>query len=59
MLPGETNAKVVGEIPSCFVFVSFFLLSYARQPGDEKKDGYWDNMCKLTLPEPHNEIIQD
>ena len=39
MLPGETNAKVVGEIPSCFVFVSFFLLSYARQPGDEKKDG--------------------
>ena len=39
MLPGETNVKVVGEIPRCFVFVSFFLLSYVRQPGDEKKDG--------------------
>ena len=39
MLPGETNAKVVGEIPSCFVFVSFFLLGFVGQPGDGKKGG--------------------
>ena len=39
MLPGETNAKVVGEIPSCFVFVNFLLLGFVGQSGDGKKDG--------------------